>query len=515
MAVDVKKLIAAINPDLYCDAKLISEVKSVVRKEGFLKAAEIAKPIEATYLDFIYADFAKSPFDLVGLKSPIEQHRLVYDDSSKSLEQVYFWILDSVNDKYGKSEKLIDNFVASPGSGMFSEFGQKATKMQEEGMKILGAVNVVIKSILNIIYDLKEFKIRLAQYDEYHSKNFQIKNAGHLALKQIWMDNVDIKKGVGSINGLAQQLDFVTIRDAFMAAQSLKDIDKLDLNDRVKRILQQRMGEFELWINESERELRKRFEIEKNYLRSQINTVKLYARWVKPYLKSSRQLEQNLAPNSAIVTAFNTAIFELVLLAQAEYDPKKDIAAGNLPRFYEKLKMRKYSPITIVEFSFRTIPERVEQRGGYGFRGRVELTFTSYALNDEELKVFKEKVAEDDFGEVYNLIESATDKSFAELQKDIEDLLGGDEKEKKKKDESDVNPFSALFSFLKNDSPKKEEKKDLSKGIQKDNEYEKVLRNQAILTARDKCRKLYDNYKKSIGIPAFPNTIGQLNQESL
>ena len=510
MVVDVKKLIAAINPDLYCDVETKSEVKKIVKKEGYLSAAEKAEPRESDYLDVLYTQFAKSAFALVGLKNPIEQHKLVYDDSSQSLEQVYFWILDYVNAQFGKSEKLVDNFVSSTGSGMFSEMGKRATQMQEEGMKIFATINTVIRSVINIIYDLKEFKIRLAQYDDYNSKDERRKNAGLLALKQIWMDNVDIKKGAGSINGLAQgNLDFVTIRDAFMAAKSLKDAGKLDLNDRVKRILQQRMAEFELWLRESEKELRKRFEIERNYLKSQINSVKLYARWAKPYLKASRQLEQNLAPSPAIVNVFNTAVFELVLLAQGKYDYKRDIATGELPKVYEKLKLRAYIPITLIEFSFRTIPERADQRGGYSFRGRVEITFTSYALNDEELKIFKDKLSEDDFGEVYKLIENATEKSFVELQADIEDLLGEENKKEEKTENEDENPFSALFSFLKNKETKKEQK-DLSKGIEKDNEYEKVLRNQAILSARLACRKLYDEYKKAVGIPTFPETIDRL-----
>lgn len=508
MAVDVKKLIAAINPDLYCESKLKDEVKSLARKEGFLKAAEKAEQKETDYIDIYFTQFSKSPFSLAGLKNPIEQHKLVYDDSGQSLEQVYFWILDYVNEKYGKSEKLIDNFVSSPGSGMFSEIGQKTTRMQEEGMKIFGTINTVIRSILNLIYDLKEFKLRLAQYDDYNGKDERRRNASFLALKQIWMDNVDIKKGAGSINGLAQgNLDFVTIRDAFMAVKSLKDVDNLDLNDRVKRILQQRMAEFEVWMKESERELRKRFEIEKNYLRSQISSVRLYSRWAKPYLKTARQLEQNLAPSSSIVNAFNTTVFELVLLAIGKYDFKKEVASGELPKIYEKLKLRQYIPITLVEFSFRSIPERSDQRGGYTFRGRVEVTFTSYALNEDELQVFKQKVAEDDFGDVYTLIENSTDKSFDELQKDIEDLLGEEKKPESKNNDNDINPFSALFSFLSAEKSEKKEKKDFSKGIEKDNEYEKVLRSQAILSARLSCRKLYDDYKKAIGIPAFPQGI--------
>lgn len=508
MVVDIKKLIAAINPELYCEPKLKSEVKKIAKRDGYLKAAEKAELKESDYIDVYYTQFTKGPFALAGFKAPIEQHKLVYDDFSQSLEQVYFWILDYVNKEYGKSQKLIDNFIASPGSGLFSEFGQKTTRMQEEGMKIFGVINTVVRSVLNLIYDLKEFKIRLGAYDDYQSKNENKKQAAFLALKQIWMDRVDINRGAGSINGLAQQLDFITLRDAFMAVKTLKDVKKIDLNERVKRILMQRFSEFLKWFDESERELRKRFEIEKSYLKSQINSLKLYARWAKPYLKTAKQLEQNMSPDAALVNAFNTSLFELVLLAEGKYETAKDVGSGELPKFFNNLKLRKYFPITIVEFYFRSVPERTDQRGGYGFRGRVEISFTSFALNEDEMKVLRDEVEKDDFGDVYKMIEDATEKSFEDLEKDIEDLLGAKSVEKKEKNEGDVNPFSALFSFLKRDkSEKKEEKKDLSKGISSDSDYEKVIRNQAILLARINCRKLYDGYKKAIGIPAFPPVI--------
>ena len=517
MAVDVKNLIAAINPDLYCDnipdvrgKILCEEVKKIVKEKGdYLKAAEIAKLKEPSYIDVEYSTFEKAAFDKEGLKRPIEQHKIVYDASSQTLEEVYFWILDFVQRMYGKTDKLVDNFISSTGSGHFGEMQQRATVMQKEGMNIFGTINGVIRSIINIIYDLKEFKIRLGQYDDYESGNEIKKQAALLALKQIWIDNVDIKRGVGSINGLAQQLDFVTLRDAFMAVESLPKVEELDLNERVKRILKQRVTEFDKWVEESGKELRKRFEIEKSYLRSQINSVKLYSRWAKPYLKAARQLEQNMKPSADIVTAFNTAVFELVLLAEGKYDIKQDIDKGELPKEFDKIKARKYSPVALIEFRFRSIPERSDQRGGYSFRGKVEVMFTSFALNEDELKVLRDEIGKSDFADVYELIEGATEKSFGELEKDIDDLLGEKKKDEKKKiNEEDANPFSSLFSFFKKED--NEEKKDFSKGIPKDNYYEQVFRSQAILSARTMCRKVYDNYKKVHGMPTFPETIGAL-----
>ena len=67
------------------------------------------------------------------------------------------------------------------------------------------------------------------------------------------MDNVDIKRGRGSINMMAQDLQFVTLRDAFMTVKTLKDVDKIDLNDRVKRILKPRLAEFLEWKTRSEK----------------------------------------------------------------------------------------------------------------------------------------------------------------------------------------------------------------------------------------------------------------------
>ena len=69
-----------------------------------------------------------------------------------------------------KPEKIVDNFASSPGSGHFSELGGKKSQMQDQASKILGTINNILRSVLNLIYDLKEFKIRLSHYDAAKSK---------------------------------------------------------------------------------------------------------------------------------------------------------------------------------------------------------------------------------------------------------------------------------------------------------------------------------------------------------
>jgi hypothetical protein len=517
MAIDVKKLIAAISPDVYCDdvpgpdGKILrDEVKKIVKMGGYLEAAKKAKLKDSGYLDVAHLGFIKGAFELEGLKKPIEQHSLVYDAFAQNLEPIYFWILDYVNgDKFGSSEKLTDNFVSSAGSGHFAEMQARATRMQEEGMKILVAANNVLRSVLNLVYDLKEWKLKLAPYDLLNSENKNKKSSAILTLKQTWMDVVDIKRQTTSLKGMAQQQDYVTLIDAFMAAESLENVKDLDLNDRVKRILMQRVAEFERWVKESEDQLRKRFEIEKTYLRAQVNSLKLYARWAKPYLKAAKQLEQNLQETSDLVTMFNNAIFELVLLARGKYDPKKDVANGDLPKMYETMKLRQYYPITIIEFRFRTVPDKSQtQQGGYSFRGRAEVKFTSFALNEDELKVLREELTKDDLGDVFDLVEGATEKSLGTVKEDIDEFLEENEKEIKKEEKvnEDLNPFSALASLFRK-VEKKGEKKDLSKGILPDTYHEKVIRSQAIMSSRWICRELYDKYKKAHNMPAFPPSV--------
>lgn len=519
----IKKLIAAVSPDIYCKPEKRKEVKKIIKEEGYTAAIKKADLVEATDIFDSFVTLepglkAPHPLEAPGLDSPLQVHKLIYDSPSEGLEPTYFWILDFMqNGPFKNVDKIVDNFVSAPGSAHFSELGMKATKMQEEAMKTLGTVNTVLKSVLNIIYDLREFKLRLDTYDKYKKSEGPEKGAAMLALKQIWLDSVDIKRGNTAIKAMAQQFDYVTLIDAFMATSTLEQLTNapgegggLDLNERVRRILLQRFADFLKWVEESENELRKRFEIEKKYLKSQVSTLKLYSRWVRPYLEASRKLEQRLSPSAALVTTFNTILLELTLLGQQQYKADDDVYSGDLPEFFKNLETRKYFQLLLVEFKFRGIPQRAGQ--GFTFGGRTEVTFTGFSLNDQELDVFKKEMEKAEFGDVLGLIEGATQDSLDQIQKDIDEFLEDkktdekDKEEEKARYEDDVNPFTSLFNFFSSDKKKKDEKKDdkdKKKEIKPDDQYERVLRSQAILAARDMCKTIFETYKKAHQMPSF------------
>jgi hypothetical protein len=430
---------------------------------------------------------------------PEAEHRLVYDAVSESLEPVYFWVLDLMEDMGFSVEKLIDNFSSSPGSGHFGEFGQRATIMQQQGTKILGDINNVIRSILNLVYDLKEFKIRLSSYDDL--KSSEKKEAALLSLKQLWMDKVDINKGNSSIKAMALgQAGFVTLIDAFLLAKDEKDADKIDLNDRVKRILKSRIQEFNIWVKQSELELRKRYEIEKSYLRSQVNSVKIYSRWAKPYLRAAQQLEQKeQGRNPDFVKTFDTIILELTLLGKSQMEAPLEL---------RKLKARKYYRCVLVDFYFRGIPRKIAQQAHYAFGGRAEVTFRAYSLNEDELAKLNEEMEKSDLSDALELIEGTTTESIGQIQEEIDFFLNEEEETKKGKSSSDVNPILALFGYYENKSSpsskplKSKEKKTII--VRKENFMERVhLRPLAAQKAKEVAFDFFDYFKKAHDMASY------------
>lgn len=439
--------------------------------------------------------------------SPLAEFKLNYDAFAETLEPVYFWLLDFMQGKGGSGmgmevEKLVDNFAASPGGGYFADIGIRATRMQEQGMKILATINTVMRSILNLIYDLKEFEIRLKHYDALKSKDKKEKEAGLLALKQIWMDRVDIRRGTGSINMLTAQLDFVTLRDAFMKAQSPEDVDKMDLNERVKRILKPRLAEFFEWVKRSERELRNRYELQKTYLKSQVNAIKLYTRWVKPYLRAAeelRMMETGLR-RPELVNAFNTIILELTLFGRSKIDIntiRKAISKKEFPQSFWNVRLRQnYYACLFIDLLFRGLPRIISRGEGshYVHSGRVSLVLKAYALNDDELNLLRKEIEKQEIYEGLRLIERLTSETLEPIYEDLVRYMAEEKKDEKEKIKEKKSFFEWLFGGEKT---KKEEK------IRKETFVEKQIRKMiAEPTAIGIAWKVYDTFKKAHGMPS-------------
>jgi hypothetical protein len=456
-------------------------------------------------------DFDKESF------KPVASYKITFDSQQNQLEPIYYWFLDFMGG--WKPKKIVDNFTASPGSGQFSEMNMKATKMQEEGMKILGGLNQVIKSVLNLVYDLKEFELRLEHYDDYASEDEKKKEVGDLALKNIWLDNVDMKRGRGSIHQMTAELGYSTLREAFMMARNVDDLDRMNkedketggggvINDQVMRILKPRLEEFIKWVKYSEKELRKRFSIEKNYLKSQVETIKLYNSWMRPYLVAAEKLRQEgFEKDAALVNAFSTTMFELQLFG------KKDVGVGDVYGGKYKSK-RDYHKVVVVGMVFRGhVSQRVTQKGDYGFAmgGKIDMTFDSYALNSEELKAAEELFHKESVNDSLGMSIDVAGDALNDLKEDLDHFLDGkkDDPEKKKEERAlDINPFAALFGLGKKKSKNKDSGEDkvlTAEEISKDNWIEAMMREEAANGAAGGLYTIYDIYKKAHRMASAPD----------
>jgi len=483
---------------------MVASIAQIIGKVNPRKYASNGKELlkEFSSIDKIPAEKVKDKSD--------SEHKLTYDSSSETLEPVYFFILDLMNDFGLDTEKLVDNFTSSPGSGHFAELGQRATVMQQQGTKLLGDINTVLRSVLNIIYDLKDFQIRIKEYDNYRKGTPEVKSAALLALKQIWVDKVDINKGNSSLKAMSfGQAGFQTLFDAFLFVNTVGDAEKVDLNDRVKRVLRARIQEFNDWLNASEQEIRKRYELERTYLKSQVNALKLYTRWAKPYLKAAQDLEMNeKSREPALVKTFNTILLEMTLLGKKKIKIEDAILVGDLPKDVGRIKTRDYYSCVLVNFVFRGIPQRISQQSHYVFGGRAEISFKSYVLNDEEIKKLNEELENSDLGDALQLIEGTTTESLGQLQSEINEFLEEkSEAEKSKMPEDTSNPFKALIGGYekKPEKAKEDRKPEKTKvKIRPENYVEKeYLRPLAEAGAQEFTFKLFDVYKKAHGMPSY------------
>lgn len=138
MTIDPKKIVAAINPDIYClkhkeqyeeRTDIRQQVKDFItksfkdwdeicekeKKHGLTDEEKKEKQKIAENVSRVYINATKIPdmnlidsqvfdFDAVikrpiddpppGFKNPIEQHTVSYETSGQSVEQIYFWIHD-------------------------------------------------------------------------------------------------------------------------------------------------------------------------------------------------------------------------------------------------------------------------------------------------------------------------------------------------------------------------------------------------------------------------------------
>ncbi len=433
-------------------------------------------------------------------KNKVGEYVIVLDTMTHSLEPYYFWLVDFMTKIGYKVNKIGEELGASVTSAFFGEMMARKTQLERRGMEILGTINTVVKSIINLLYDLKRLDERLKIYDMLHSKDPNQRKNALLTLKRIWMDEVDIKKGRGSINSLSTTggLEFVTLRDAFMSIEKPEQVDKANLNDRVKRILKDRLTEFYAWLKESEKELRQRRKIELEYLGAQVENLRLYTVWAEPYLKAAQMIQFkdiDKVSDAQLVHAFDQNVIRIKIRGEKEYykkevletfegAPKKISIPGLSKESY--LGPKVYGVIEI-ELLYRTRPALISagKTGVYRQMGNLTITFKGYVLSPKELEAIKEEQR----AKALEWIEGLTKESLKALREDIMKYLAELKGEKKAEE---------LLKFV----PKSEEEKKEEIKESREVEWVKQLVKPKVM---EDLYTVYDIFKKEFGFESMPD----------
>lgn len=474
MAPDVPHLVAAIRPDVFCQPRqraavkrLLGEALAAGDRNALLQAAARAEPVEPNALPLERLELM-NPFDLPGQLSPVEEHTLTLDRTDEPLEPIYFNLLDELSAREGwVVEKLVDTVNATPGSGLSADLKRRMMMQQQEVNKVMTQMHRQVRGVLSQWQKWREHKRQLALYDQAKASENHSRQTALSQLRYRWKKENGLM--VASTEPLAEE-----------------------------------EPSFNAWLSSSAVELSQRLELDRQLLANELNLLKLQANWIRPYLQPHQDARRPGDP--ALVTAFNTAVFDVVLLVAPLPDLELAVQAGELPDAVLNPRYRRPWPIVTVSMRFRVVPER-STRGAYGFRGRVEITFTSYALNQDELATLRRELQRGEWGEALGLLEQATSTGLENLLKDLDELLAEKPSEPPQpiSVSEDSNPFSALFSCLKlfTSTPPRPQTSASAEPFRPDKGIERVLRSFALLEARARCLELYEQQKRLRQMPVL------------
>jgi len=465
MVSNIPKLVAAVCPDVFCQPKARTKVIRELRDYlwlgshlAYFKAAALAEPVEPNTMALARL-VDENPFKLPGQRSPVEQHILVLDHTDEPLEPIYFNLLDDLQSREGwRVTKLMDTVEGTHGAGFSSDLTRRVQQQQHNAAELMVRMQNQIRALL-------------AQW-------------------QKWREQKDTLKTYAAANGPDGP-------DRDTALWALQTRWRRSANPELQTDALKSAAAFEHWRQQSERELRGQLAVDQQLLKNQLQFLKLQAGWLKPYLQPHQTKQTKGDPD--LVSAFNTAVFEVVLLVEPRSDLEHSVRQGDLPKMLLGRRHRRARPVLMVELRFRAIPERTKG-GSYAYRGSAELTFTSYALNAEELAVFVRELQRSEWGEVLGLLEQDTATNFDSLLSDLDELLAEApaKSTQQKSTSTDTNPFSALFSlgelFKTDDGDSKVVAP--AEPLKPDTEVEQVLRSVALLEARACCAEMYGRAKR-------------------
>ena len=384
-----------------------------------------------------------------GYPKSAKTQKILWENYDMSIEEPYFWVLDVFRDNIPNVIKLEDSFAAAENSAIFGHTQQRLGAQQDRVSQLLATTGKMIKELFQMLRELRIIDERLAYYDEADDEIAEKehkntgekrrkplgdrKKGGEITLKGIFVDLVQGGgKSPGSVYGMSQSLEYITLPDLFFDAPPFANTDELeehikrlgkDFNQNVLRVLLRHLRQYMEWKKMTSKEHHNRKDFLLKYLTQHFEIIKMYLQWLKPYLRNTGKLsfkEKNM-DSPDLISAFDGSMLDIEILGHGLKSPIL------FPAY----------PVVIATFQYKTRAELKTQAEGYNrgpiHIGRVEIYLRAYGWTQEQIDQYqrlKDRETMLFLGSVAGPVISAMDELKPLLDKYLAEAKGIKEKTK-------------------------------------------------------------------------------------
>ncbi|MFC1648483.1 hypothetical protein ACFL1B_03405 [Nanoarchaeota archaeon] len=396
----------------------------------------------------------KNQYSTSGYPSTMKTYRLLYKSPTASMEESYYWLMDTLRIDHGFPEfdKIMDIFSASEQSAFWGQAWSRLGIQQDRATQYLATIGKMVKDLFQIVREIRILEERLEIYEKAPKSK-----SADVTLKGLYIDLVEGgSKNPSSVYGIAQQVGFTVLPDLYFNTH-VYDVGELDRkindmkwNEQVKNIFRRKMYSYLNWKEKTEYELKSRFKFTVKYLRQHWGVIKMYMNWVKPYLRNVQRLQMRDSQlrDAHLISAFESSLTEIEVLAKRALD-------------------KGVHPCILISIHYVTQPELSYHQEGYQHKGpihtgEVEFFLRAYAWTPEEVENFR-KMNDDEDMDLIKLIDESVAAAMEALSEDLNRYLDeanetlhkygifDDDKKKEKKEQAKralgeaFDPFISLF----------------------------------------------------------------------
>jgi hypothetical protein len=429
------------------------------------------------------------------------QYKIEVNSPFEKPERFYALVLKEVRDEFKSVLRVDQSLNASPTSAFFGDVSQRKAYAKENVDKSMGIIGGIVQTITKLLYSLREFDSSLDIFKKLDSNDKLEVFAAEQNLRRIFLDEVDMKKGRGAMWQMqnSQGMEYVNLVDSFLTIENLADVDDLRSNDRIKRILKGRFQEYELWKIAFKKDMVSRKEIQRQFLKSQVASLKIQLDWIKPYYTLLKQLDiKSGTTDPDLLVGFDTSLITTKIRCVAGGEKDNSLVTAFLD----------------INFSFKTGPYPVQSDSGgraYHHRFGTKMVYTPYIMSNSDYEDFVKKETMKDI----DFFKDIVGGQLRAIQEDLEKYLGGQDfvgKDTSNDDEKSeplnqfeflILPFKGLLRIFGINFEKKEDNSKAKYSLFKyENDLEKFTD-----FLKKKTKGLYGLFKDETGLPTESPTL--------